>query len=106
MEFAVKAEVEVIANHVKGENHSRHVATNFLLKVSSNLKQDEYLDKEGLPTEKGSEVLTSTLVEGLIGNLHMAHQKGWRDSAEHLRYIIEKLETGFIAQGSFQKGEM
>ena len=27
----------------------------------------------------------------------MAHEKGFRDSAEHLRWIIAELERGFIA---------
>lgn len=47
--------------------------------------------------------LSNVLVQGLIGNIHLAHEKGFRDSAEHLRWIISELERGFIEVTNVQQ---
>lgn len=96
MEFSFEATVVLTLEHKKGYVFSRHVSTDFNLDVSENLNKKEYLNEKDLPTEKGSQVLTNVLIQGLIGNIHMAHQKGYRDSAEHLRFIIAELERGFL----------
>lgn len=70
------------------------------------MKQDEYNDRRGLPTKAGSHALTNAFVQGLVGNIHHAHQKGFKDSAEHLRYIIAELERGFINVATTQEGTM
>lgn len=74
---------------------SKLVQTDILLEVGDNLERKIYLDKDQLPTKQGVKPMTQALVQGLIGNIHMAHQKGWWDSAEHLRYVIAALEQGF-----------
>ncbi|MEL6835225.1 MAG: hypothetical protein AAFP77_19655 [Bacteroidota bacterium] len=49
----------------------------------------------GLVNQAGMKVQTQGLIQGLVANIHWAHQMGYWDSAEHLRYIIENLERGF-----------
>jgi hypothetical protein len=56
-------------------------------------------DKEGVVNEYGVKVQTQGLIQGLIANIHWAHQNEKWDSAEHLRYVIENLERGFVQSG-------
>jgi len=97
MEFSFEAKVVLTLEHKKGMATSKHVATDFNLEVNGILDKRQYIDKEDLPTQDGSKVLSNVLVQGLIGNIHLAHEKGFRDSAEHLRWIISELERGFVA---------
>jgi len=103
MEFSFEAKVVLTLEHQKGMTTSRHVATDFNLDVSKELNREMYLDKEDLPTEAGSKTLSNVLVQGLIGNIHLAHERGFRDSAEHLRWIISELERGFIEVTNVQQ---
>ena len=61
------------------------------------IKPEMYFGKGGEPTAAGVMLSTNALIEGLNGNIHYAHNKGYRDSAEHLRYIIDQLERRFVA---------
>lgn len=70
----------------------------FHLELSSNLDPKAYYDRDGNMTAIGSKTITNVFVQGLVGNMHAAHQAGFMDSAEHLRYIIKELERGFVAQ--------
>lgn len=103
MEYSFKAEVVLVIEHKEGEQKSKHVATDFNLEVSNNLDVTKYIDHEDLPTQDGSKALSNVLVQGLIGNIHMAHENGFRDSAEHLRWIISELEKGFVAVVNVEK---
>jgi hypothetical protein len=105
MEFYFEGVVKLTLEHTPGDNGSKHVSTDFYLEVSDNIIRDMYLTKDDLPTREGSRVLTSTLVQGLVANIHMAHQQGFRDSAEHLRYIIAELERGFIQVAEAKKAK-
>lgn len=106
MQFTITGTVKVTADYVKGAAYSRHISTDFRLDVSKHLDQQQYNDKRGLPTKMGSHALTNAFVQGLIGNIHHAHQKGYKNDAEHLRYIIEQLERGFIAIAETGEGTM
>ena len=94
LKFESKCVLEV--EHTKGAKTTKHLSTKFNLDVSDNLDKSQYIDAEGVPTQAGTKVLTNNFVQGLIGNIHQAHDKGYWDSAEHLRYIISELERGFI----------
>jgi 3',5'-cyclic AMP phosphodiesterase CpdA len=96
MEFSFEARVVLTLEHKEGMPSSKHKATNFNLFVFGDLDERVYL-KDDLPTQEGSAVLSTVLVQGLVGNIHAAHQSGFRDSAEHLRWIIAELEKGFAA---------
>ncbi len=82
---------------------SKHVATDFFLEVSDNLDSSQY-NNDGLPTKVGTKALSQAFIQGLVGNIHNAHQKGFWDSAEHLRYIIAELEKGFATPATPSKG--
>jgi hypothetical protein len=104
MEYSFEARVKLTLEHTQGDEKSRHMETNFNLEVCDNLKRDEYLDSKNLPTKAGSHSFTNVLIQGLVGNIHMADQKGFRDSADHLRYIIAELEKGFISIADMEAG--
>lgn len=67
------------------------------------INPDAYFDKEGLPTADGCRSITEILVTSLSANIHASHQKGFRDSAEHLRYVIKELERHFVAVVDIEK---
>lgn len=97
MQFEFKTTCSLTLEHKLGDSSSKHVSTKFNLEVSDNLEPAKYLDAEGLPTANGSQAITQCLVQGLIGNIHMANESGFRNDAEHLRYIISELERGFVS---------
>ena len=103
MEFSFEAKVVLTLEHKKGMTTSKHVATDFNLKVIGELDKRQYLDKDDLPTNVGSKTLSNVLIQGLVGNIHMAHEKGFRDSAEHLRWIISELERGFVTVANVEQ---
>jgi len=94
-EFSFTGVSRVTMQHETGTSKSTHLATDIFLELSPNLERDKYL-KNDLPTKEGIKPLTQCFIQGLVGNIHMAHQHGWWDSAEHLRYIISELERGFV----------
>ena len=103
MKYSFEAKVVLTLEHEQGMTTSKHVSTDFNLKVNGILDKRQYIDKENLPTEAGSKVLSNVLIQGLVGNIHMAHEKGFRDSAEHLRWIISELERGFVTVANVEQ---
>lgn len=73
------------------------------LRVGENLDEDKYIEETGLPATPGVNAITNTLIQGLLFNLHDAHQRGLYDSAAHLRYIMAELESGFIRIAEFKE---
>lgn len=102
MEFSFEAKVVLTLEHELGKQSSKHVATDFNLEVDPKLDRTQYLDND-VPTKEGAKILSNVLVQGLIGNIHSAHQLGFRDSAEHLRWIIEELTRGFATVANVDK---
>ena len=100
MEYGFSVKSELTLEHNKGNDKSTHKYCDFSMEISPNLDPKHYEDAEGLPTKEGSKAVTLTLVSALSANIHMAHQKGFRDSAEHLRYIISELERQFVLHGT------
>lgn len=85
---------------------SRHIATDFTLEVSKNQDKSMFLDFKGRPKKEGVKPLTQTFIQGLVGNIHFAHERGFWDSAEHLRYIIDELTRGFASVANTSEGFM
>jgi len=85
---------------------SRHVETDFRLEVSKNQDKSIFLDFKGRPKKEGIKPLTQTFIQGLVGNIHFAHEKGYWDSAAHLRYIIDELTRGFATVAKTSEGEI
>lgn len=92
--FAALAVLELISNPDK--KNSKVESIKIQLFPSKNLDLSRYLNSKGEPTEEGYRAITNVFTQGLIANIHASHQRGLRDSAEHLRYIISELERGFI----------
>lgn len=86
-----------------GKNKPKHRETKFNLEVSPNLDRAAYLNK-GMPTAEGASVITQIFIQGLIANIHACHQKKYRDSADHLRYIMAELQRGFIEVVTIDEG--
>lgn len=103
MEVKVEA-ISSITLEPKGTT-AKLLCTEFTLNVSSNLERSAYI-KDGKLTKDGCQFATQAFVQGLLGNLHYAHQAGFRDSAEHLRYIIAELERGFVRPVQVEHGVM
>lgn len=80
-----------------GENKSELISTDFYLEPGEGLEKSAYVKKSGELTKEGCEALTSVFTMGLASNIHLSHNLGYKDSAEHLRYIISKLEEAFVA---------
>lgn len=105
MEFYFTAISQIELEHKPGDKTSRHIATNIKIVPSDNLDREKYvLNNE--PTLEGSRVLTEALTQGLIANIHASHQLGYVDSAQHLRHIIEQLESGFVRIANISKGNL
>ena len=102
-EFSFTGVSRVTLSHEKGTQKSTHVSTDMYLELSPNLERDKYL-KDDLPTKDGIKPLTQCFVQGLVANIHKAHQEGWWDSAEHIRYIIDELQRGFVQVAKVSDG--
>lgn len=105
MRFSFTSVTRLTLEHKPGMTKSEHVSTDLFLDVSSGLDKKTYIDSNDLPTEKGSEMVTQTLIQGLVANIHKAHHEKWRDSAEHLRYVISELERGFASVATVKTGK-
>lgn len=105
MQFQFIASSKLTLEHKQGEPTSRHVRTDIILDISKGMDKSVYFDKEGLPTKAASKPMTQALVQGLVANIHQSHEKGFWDSAEHLRYIIAELEKGFAAVAKVSTGK-
>lgn len=104
MEFYFDASVRLTLEHKQGSTTSQHVATDFFIEVSPNLKVDTYMNENYILTKEGASITTQCLIQGLVGNIHFSHAQGYRNDAEHLRYIISELERGFVQLTEIQKG--
>jgi hypothetical protein len=86
----------ITMEHYIGNQTSKHLYTEMYLQVSANLDKHHYVKDDGGLTNEGCKAATIAFIEGLVANIHAAHQEGHWDSAEHLRFIISNLEKGFI----------
>ncbi len=96
MKFGFEGKCVLEMEHQQGDKTSKHVQTKFNLEVTRNLDRSQYLDEDDLPTAAGAKALTNVFIQGLVGCIHHAHQKGYWNDAEHIRYIIAELERGFV----------
>lgn len=73
------------------------------LELDKSWDESKYINDNGTPTVKGTKTITNILIQGLVANIHGAHQTKQWDSAEHLRYIISELERGFVQIGDIDQ---
>ncbi len=84
--------------HEPGMGKPKLKETKIQLDLSANLDHSMYFDKNGLPNKDGSKILTNAFVHGLVANIHNAQRMGYWKDADHLRWIIDELQRGFVAQ--------
>ena len=101
--FEVVVQLELIPS--MDSRKSILVSTSFALDVSVNVDKSVYFDKDGNPTAEGAKVITSTLVQGLSANIHMANQKGFIKDFEHIQQIIDQLQKGFVTNVEMETRE-
>lgn len=85
------------------ETRKSQVLESYLSFETEGLIEDNYRDSEGYANKDGVEITTNGLVQGLVNNIHYAHQNGLKDSATHLREIIALLEQGFSVPANVEK---
>lgn len=105
MDYTFTGVVDLTLSPNDESGKSIHRETSIHLEIDKRLDKSGYINKDGTPNKEGSKVLTNTFVQGLIANIHYAHENGLRDSAEHLRFIVSELERCFIEQGTIRVGE-
>jgi hypothetical protein len=79
-----------------GKQQVEHIESRLFLKVGFPLDMSRYYGEDNRLNVDGCEVATRVLLNGIMGNLHYMHQRGFRDSAEHFRYLIAEMEKLFI----------
>lgn len=95
MKFQFTAISRMTLDHTPEALTSQLISTEVLLECSNNIDASQYSDR-GCPKKEGIKPLTMAFTQGLIANIHAAHEMGYWSSAEHLRHIIGELERGFI----------
>lgn len=96
MEFFVVATVQTFYKIHPTNNHLfAKGLTHMGLDMSDWMNKSEYFSAPNVYNEKGCALFMQAAIDGLVGNLHLAHQKGWWDSAAMLRHIIAELTDGF-----------
>lgn len=97
MEVKFRVFAELTLGYAALDKRSTVLGVKFDLQLGDNLDDSAYFEDDKLNLE-GHKAVTNVLVTSLVSNIHAAHQFGFRDSAEHLRYIITELERGFVHQ--------
>jgi hypothetical protein len=95
MQYGFTVVTVLTLESTESNQRSKHVSTEFRLDCSKNLDKQQYVNND-IPTKNGVKAITKVLVQGLVANIHSAHQKGLKNDAEHLREVIADLEQGFI----------
>jgi hypothetical protein len=67
--------------------------TELILDFSEDLDADQYINKN-LPNQAGCKAITNVLIQGLIANAHVCHNRGFLEVKSHMEYILEQLEIG------------
>ena len=93
--YAVVSKLELEANLKIGRSRIKEITVEI---VAQDEIQDQWREEDGALNADGLKAQTQGLIQGLVNSIHYGHQKGLRDSAEHLRYIIENLQKGFVQQ--------
>lgn len=106
-EFSFTVEAKLVLENTPPEQTSKHVRTDYRLELSKNLDYTKYfMPHKYILTKEGSKVVTDVLTSALAAHIHFAHQRGHKDSAQHLREVIKKLEDQFVLVANVSEGKM
>jgi hypothetical protein len=97
MKFHIEAKALIYLERNAHDKMSKHLETQISLAHSKNIPESEMYENGEL-SANAAKSLTVAFVQGLVCNIHNAHNNKTWDSAEHLRFIIKELERGFAAQ--------
>lgn len=106
MKFKIEAISILTLEQTPGDQTSKHVS----IEITMGTDGEYGFHREGVPTKTGVKAMTLALAQGLVANIHASHEKGYWDSAQHFRYVINELERGFstvadISTGIYQKNK-
>lgn len=96
--FKVEASLQLVAKSAEGRSQIKETEIS-IFSDDPNVNHQFQDPKIGY-TELGVKAMTQGFIQGLVTNIHAAHQNGTWDSAKHLRYIINELERGFAMSGA------
>jgi hypothetical protein len=100
MKIAYQATVLLQLDLPEGSGTKAKVeAVDMLLDAPGRMKEQLQLP-DGSFTKQGCHAATDALLQGLISNLHYAHQSGHWKSHEHYQHILAILEKGFSFAGA------
>lgn len=100
------ATAKLLVEHNSIVNKTIPIETKIHLEPSEGLIADAYLSEESIVTAAGCKVLINAFCQGLIGTLHIAHENGFLDSAQTLRYILDTITNGFAEVPSLEKSTL
>lgn len=95
MQIEVEGRALIVVDATPGKKPTLE-RTDIRLDIDAKLDPKQYYKPDGNLTDLGAKSLSNAFVQGLLGNIHAAHQNGDWDSAEHLRWIMAELERGFV----------
>ncbi len=107
IKFAATAEITVVPS--SDENGDQPVSIKnvvFVFSPDESLLQEAYFNPDKTMTAHAIHPASQCFIFGLIANIMYAHERGYEDSAKHLRYIIKHLEEGFVAQYKMRQGTL
>lgn len=99
MEFEVTAVAAAKFQHEKGQKTSSVMEVVSQLKLEKKLDRSFYFGKDELPNQMGAKAMTSVLISGIVSNIKFAHERGYLNEVDHVKYVIEKISEGFATIG-------
>lgn len=104
MEYEIEVKSKCMYRWNQGDTTSQMLSSKLHLVIAPPLDASKYFMSPGMPSKDGSMMITANLVAAISGNIHYAHQNGFRDSAEHLLWVITELEKLFVEQHNIKRG--
>jgi len=92
-EFIGISRISLVPN--EDNKTSKLLKCDFFLELSENLDKKAHVGNDDLPNAGGVKPLTQSFIQGIIGNIHFANERGYWNEVEHLRYVIDELGRSF-----------
>lgn len=87
---------KITLEHESGSPSSLLKHSDLRLEVSGNLDRSHYIDGRGLPRKEAMKPISNALIHGILTNIKFGHEKGWWKDHEHIQYVINELQRGFV----------
>lgn len=106
MEKKIKPSVQVTVTLGAENGKTKIYQIDTFFDIDPAMDAKMYASKDGVPTALGYDLISQILLEGLVGNIHAAHNSGDMDSAAHLRTVISRMERAFVRVVTTQSMEI